>query len=81
MIEAKLKSIPIGTFPVKTSISMAPQDDGTVDPQAEVTSGEVFMDAGTAKVIAQAVAESVVQHLLTCAVVTGGGTLGPGKIT
>ena len=81
MIEAKLKSIPIGNFPLKTEISMAPQEDGTVDPQASVTSGNVFMDPGTAKIIAQAVAESVVTYLLSAAVITGGGTLGPGKIT
>jgi hypothetical protein len=80
MIESKLKSIPIGNFPVKTDISMSPQEDGTLDPQANVTSGNVFMDAGTAKVIAQAVAESVVAYLLSTAVVTGFPS-GPGKIT
>lgn len=81
MIESKLKSIPIGNFPTKTTISMTPQEDGTIEPQSEVSSQDVFLDPGTAKVIAQAVAESVVTHLLTAAVITGGGTLGPGKIT
>jgi hypothetical protein len=81
MIEAKLKSLPIGNFPVKTTISMSPQEDGTVDPQSDVQSQDVFLDSATAKVIAQAVAEAVVTHLLSVAVITGGGTLGPGKIT
>lgn len=81
MIEAKFRTIPIGQFPTSTQISATPQEDGTVDPQSEVTTQDVFMDPKVAKVIAQAVAESVVTHILTAAVVIGGGTLGPGKVT
>ena len=44
-------------------------------------SAPVVLDGKTAKVIARAVAEGICAHLLKDAVITGGGTLGPGKIT
>lgn len=80
-IEAALKKSPIGTFPTKTSISSAPGGDGTAAVSSTSQSSPVYMDAKLAKVIANGVAEAVVGHLLKNAVITGGGTLGPGKIT
>lgn len=81
MIKAKLKAVPIGSGPLSTAIASTPGPDGTSQVVATPSPGPVFMDDKLAQVIADAVAEGVVNHLLTAAVITGGGTLGPGKIT
>lgn len=81
LIEAQMSSIPIAVLPASTVITPIPKPDGTLEVQVVPAPAPVFIDPSLAKAIAQSVAKAVVAHLLAEAVVTGGGTLGPGKIT
>lgn len=71
-IKAKLIALPMGTGVISASVGGAAGKDGTMTTTMTPTVGPMKMDPGMAAVIADAVAEAVVIHLQTCAVVAGG---------
>lgn len=81
IIKAKLLAVPIGNGPISTAIKSTPAPDGTATVSAVPAPGPIFMDKTLAQVIADAVAEGVVTHLLTAAIVVNPPPSTPGKIT
>lgn len=64
MIFSRLRAEPIARgVPVSVTPTEIPQPDGTVQLQMITKVGDLYMDEGTAMVIAKAVAESVVSHI------------------
>ena len=64
MIFDKLKSNPIARgVTISVTPKEIPQPDGTTITQMIPTVGDIYMDEGTARVIAKAVAESVYSHV------------------
>lgn len=76
LIEAQIKLIPIGVFPVSTQLTSTPAPDGTASVAAVPTPAPVFMDPAIAKVIATAVATAVCTHLLSASLIIGPGNMG-----
>jgi hypothetical protein len=64
MIFSKLRANPIARgVTVSVATKEIPQPDGTTTIQMIPTVGDIYMDEGTAHVIAKAVAESVYSHV------------------
>ena len=83
LIRSKLKSIPIASSPLKSTVTSSPSGDGTSSVSVVSPAAPVYMDDNFANVIATAVAECVCEHLKSAALVTGTiqGTCPNGAVT
>lgn len=68
-IKSLLVTIPMGTGVVSAAVNSAPGPNGTVNASCATTPGAMLMDSGLANTIAQAVAQAVVRHITTMALV------------
>jgi hypothetical protein len=77
MIKAQLKVLPVGQAPKQSTITSAPQPNGTVKTLVATVPGPVFLDDGTIDAISKAVSVAVVSFLKANAVATGANGGGP----
>ena len=68
-IKASLATISMGDGILSASVDGVAGEDGTMETTCTPTPGPVYMNAGMANAIAQAVANAVVKHLTTMALV------------
>ncbi len=55
-----------------STIKQVTQPDGSVETEVVLTKGAIYMEKDLAKLISDAVAEAVVEHLTTSAEITAG---------
>lgn len=83
LIKTQLLAVPIGTAPLSTTVSQTSNPDGSTNTVCTPSMGPVFLNATLAQVIADAVANAVVAHIISAGLVVGTCSVSPvtGKLT